>query len=40
VKDSSKGVEFRVELDLSNREKELLRAGGKLTAIRAKHKGK
>jgi aconitate hydratase len=40
VKDPSKGVEFRVELDLSDREKELLRAGGKLAAIKAKHEGK
>ena len=38
VMNSSKGVKFRVELGLSDREKELLRAGGKLVAIRAKHK--
>jgi aconitate hydratase len=40
VKNVTKGVEFRVELDLSDREKELLRAGGKLAAIKAKHEGK
>jgi len=37
VKNVTKGVEFRVELDLSDREKELLKAGGKLAAIKAKH---
>jgi aconitate hydratase len=37
VKNAAKGVEFRVKLDLSDREKELLKAGGKLAAIKAKH---
>jgi aconitate hydratase len=37
VKNVTKGVEFSVELDLSDREKELLKAGGKLAAIKAKH---
>ena len=40
VKNASKGGEFRVELNLSDLEKELLRAGGKLAAIKAKHAGK
>ena len=37
VKNATKGMEFRVELDLSHREKELLKSGGKLAAIKAKH---
>ena len=37
VKNVAKGVEFRVELDLSDREKDLLKVGGKLAAIKAKH---
>ena len=32
----TKGIKFSVELDLSEREKELLRVGGKLAAIKAK----
>jgi aconitate hydratase len=37
VKNVTKGAEFQVELGLSDREKSLLRAGGKLAAIKAKH---
>jgi len=37
VKNTTKGAEFRVELNLSDHEKELLKAGGKLAAIKAKH---
>jgi aconitate hydratase len=37
VKDGSKGVEIKVELDLSDREKNMLKVGGKLAAIKAKH---
>jgi aconitate hydratase len=37
VKNATKGVEFKVELNLSDREKDLLKAGGKLAAIKAKH---
>jgi aconitate hydratase len=40
VKNPTKGAEFRVELDLSDRDKDLLRAGGKLAAIKAKHAAK
>jgi aconitate hydratase len=40
VKNTSKGLEFKVDLNLSDREKELLKAGGKLAAIKAKHEGK
>jgi aconitate hydratase len=36
VKNVTKGSEFRVELDLSDREKEMIKKGGKLAAIRAK----
>jgi len=36
VKNVTKGAEFKVELDLSNREKGMLKAGGKLAAIKAK----
>ena len=39
VKNAAKGVEFSVTLDLSDREKDLLKAGGKLAAIKAKHAG-
>ncbi len=37
VKNVAKGAAFCVELDLSDREKSLLKAGGKLAAIKAKH---
>ncbi len=37
VKNIAKGAAFSVELDLSDREKDLLKAGGKLAAIKAKH---
>ena len=37
VKNVTKGIEFRVELDLSDHEKEILGKGGKLAAIKAKH---
>ncbi len=37
VKNIPKGATFSVELDLSDREKDLLKAGGKLAAIKAKH---
>jgi aconitate hydratase len=37
VKNDTKGTEFHVELGLSDREKSLLRAGGKLAAVKAKH---
>jgi len=37
VKNITKGAEFQVELGLSDREKSLLRAGGKLAAVKAKH---
>jgi aconitate hydratase len=37
VKNAAKGVEFSVTLDLSDREKDLLKAGGKLAAIKAKY---
>jgi aconitate hydratase len=37
VKNVTKGAEFQVELGLSDREKSLLRAGGKLAAVKAKH---
>ena len=37
VKNITKGEEFKVELGLSNRERSLLRAGGKLAALKAKH---
>jgi len=37
VKNVTKGAEFQVELGLSDREKNLLRAGGKLAAVKAKH---
>jgi aconitate hydratase len=36
VKNVTKGVEIHVELSLSQREKDVIRAGGKLAAIRAK----
>jgi hypothetical protein len=37
VKNAAKGEEFSVTLDLSDREKDLLKAGGKLAAIKAKY---
>jgi aconitate hydratase len=37
VKNITKGAKFQVELGLSDREKSLLRAGGKLAAVKAKH---
>jgi aconitate hydratase len=37
VKNSAKNVEFSVKLDLSDREKDLLKAGGKLAAVKAKY---
>jgi aconitate hydratase len=37
MKDVSKGAEIKVELDLSDREKNMLKVGGKLAAIKAKH---
>jgi aconitate hydratase len=37
VKNVTKGLEIQVELDLSDREKNMLKAGGKLAAIKAKH---
>ncbi|MGW8289507.1 MAG: aconitate hydratase, partial [Candidatus Bathyarchaeia archaeon] len=37
MKNTSKGVELNVELGLSDREKALLMAGGRLAAIKAKH---
>ena len=37
VKNATKGAEFQVELGLRDREKNLLRAGGKLAAVKAKH---
>jgi aconitate hydratase len=37
VKNAAKGAEFKVALDLSKREKDVLKAGGKLAAIKAKH---
>jgi aconitate hydratase len=37
VKNVTNGAEFQVELGLSDREKSLLRAGGKLAAVKAKH---
>jgi aconitate hydratase len=40
VKDASKGAEIKVELDLSDREKNMLKVGGKLAAIKAKHMAK
>jgi aconitate hydratase len=36
MKNVTKGVEIKVELDLSDREKGMLKAGGKLAAIKAK----
>jgi aconitate hydratase len=39
VKNAAKSEKFRVTLDLSNREKDLLRAGGKLAAVKAKYAG-
>lgn len=36
IRNISKGEEFQVELDLSDREKSMLKAGGKLAAIKAK----
>jgi hypothetical protein len=36
VKNVTEGAEIKVELDLSDREKSMLRAGGKLAAIKAK----
>jgi aconitate hydratase len=36
VKNATKSAEFQVELDLSDREKEMVKAGGKLAAIKAK----
>jgi hypothetical protein len=36
VKNVTKGAEIKVELDLSDREKSMLKAGGKLAAIKAK----
>ena len=36
VKNATKGSEIQVELDLSDREKSMLKAGGKLAAIKAK----
>jgi aconitate hydratase len=36
----TKGVKFRVRLDLSDRERSWLRAGGKLAALKALHAGK
>ena len=37
LKNVTKGTEIRVQLSLSEREKETIRAGGKLSAIKAKH---
>jgi aconitate hydratase len=37
VKNVTKGAEIQVELDLSDREKKWVKAGGKLAAIKAKH---
>jgi aconitate hydratase len=37
VKNTTKGLQIQVELDLSDREKNMLKAGGKLAAIKAKH---
>ena len=37
VKNVAKGAEIKVELSLSDREKEWVKAGGKLAAIKAKH---
>jgi aconitate hydratase len=37
VKNVTKGTEIKVELGLSDREKEWVKAGGKLAAIKAKH---
>jgi aconitate hydratase len=37
VKNVTKGLEIQVELYLSDREKNMLKAGGKLAAIKAKH---
>jgi aconitate hydratase len=37
VKNVTKGVELQVELDLNDREKNMLKTGGKLAAIKAKH---
>ena len=37
VKNVSKSAEIKVELDLSDREKNMLKLGGKLAAIKAKH---
>jgi aconitate hydratase len=37
VENVTKGVKVRVELSLSDREKGLIKAGGKLAAIKAKH---
>ena len=37
VKNVTKGAEIKVELSLSDREKEWVKAGGKLAAIKAKH---
>jgi hypothetical protein len=36
MKNITKGSEIQVELDLSDREKSMLKAGGKLAAIKAK----
>jgi hypothetical protein len=36
VKNVTKGVEIKVELCLSDREKDMVKAGGKLAAIKAK----
>jgi len=36
VKNVTKGAEIQVELDLSDREKSMLKAGGKLAAVKAK----
>jgi aconitate hydratase len=37
VKNVTRGAELQVELDLSNREKHMLKVGGKLAAIKANH---
>ena len=37
VKNVTKGLEIQIELDLSDREKSMLKAGGKLAAIKVKH---
>jgi hypothetical protein len=37
VKNAAKSEKFRVTLGLSDREKDLLRAGGKLAAVKTKY---